>query len=78
LYQLPQRSLQQHPQEQVVAQNDDLSASRYRQVEQEEVFYDQPAVTLKRMRGLEQVAESEVAALEAMLASHSLGLESRL
>ena len=41
----------------VVAQNYDLSASRYRQFEQEEgVFYEQPAVTLERMRQLEQTA----------------------
>jgi type I restriction enzyme M protein len=53
--------------DQIAAQNYDLSASRCRQVEQEEVFYEQPAVTLERMRQLEQVAESEVAALENLL-----------
>jgi hypothetical protein len=45
--------------------------SRYRQVEQEEVFYEQPAVTLYRMRQLEQVAESDVFARAAMLAKTS-------
>ena len=53
--------------EKVVAEKFDLSASRYRQVEQEEVFYEKPAVTLERMRQLERAAESDVAALEKML-----------
>ena len=53
--------------EQVVAQNYDLSASRYRQVEQDEVFYERPAVTLQRLRQLEAVATGEVAALEEIL-----------
>lgn len=53
--------------EQVVAQNYDLSASRYRQIEQDEVFYEKPAVTLSRMRALELKAESQVKALENML-----------
>jgi type I restriction enzyme M protein len=57
--------------DQVAAQDYDLSASRYRQVEPEEVFYEQPAVTLERMRQLEQVADSEVAALEKSLAAQS-------
>ncbi len=52
---------------QVAANKYDLSASRYRQVEQEEVFYEQPAVTLSRLRQLEQAAGGEVAALEQML-----------
>jgi len=52
----------------VVAQNYDLSASRYRQVEQDEVFYEKPAVTMARMRALEQTAEAQVKALERMLA----------
>jgi type I restriction enzyme M protein len=52
---------------QIVANRYDLSASRYRDIEQEEVFYETPAVTLKRMRQLEQAAESEVAALEILL-----------
>jgi type I restriction enzyme M protein len=53
--------------EKVVAEKYDLSASRYRQVEQEEVFYEKPAVTLERMRQLEQAAESDVATLEKMM-----------
>jgi type I restriction enzyme M protein len=55
--------------EQVVAQKYDLSASRYRQIEQEEVFYEQPAVTLDRLRQLEAVAAGEVEALKHRLAA---------
>lgn len=53
--------------DQVVAQNYDLSASRYRQIEQDEVYYEKTAVTLDRMRALEQTAEAQVKALEKML-----------
>ena len=63
---------------QVVAQNYDLSASRYRQIEQDEVFYENPTVTLDRMRALERTAESQVKALERMLADgQAKGVESR-
>jgi type I restriction enzyme M protein len=57
--------------DQVTAQGYDLSASRYRQVEQDEVFYEQPSVTLERLRQLEHVAGGEVAALRQMLAGSS-------
>ena len=57
--------------EQVAAQNYDLSASRYRQVEQEEVFYEQPAVTLDRLRQLEAVTTGEITAEQQMLAASS-------
>src|SRR5207302_527607 len=40
--------------DQVKANNYDLSASRYRQVEQDEVFYEKPEVTLERMRELDK------------------------
>jgi type I restriction enzyme M protein len=53
--------------EQVRANKYDLSASRYRQVEQDEAFYEQPRVTLKRLRQLEAVATDEVTALDEML-----------
>ena len=46
----------------------DLSASRYRQVEQDEEFYEQPHVTLKRLRQLENAAISELDALQGMMA----------
>ncbi len=37
----------------VAAQNYDLSASRYREVEHEETFYEEPSVTLERMLQLD-------------------------
>ncbi len=43
--------------DQVKANNYDLSASRYRQVEQDEVFYEKPEVTLGRLTSLEQEAK---------------------
>ena len=55
--------------EQVVANKYDLSASRYRNVEQEEVFYEKPAITLERMRQLEKAAEGDRAAIEKSLAT---------
>lgn len=54
--------------EQVAANKYDLSASRYRQVEQDEVFYERPTITLERMRQLEQAAETHVAELEKSMA----------
>ena len=57
--------------EKVVSEKYDLSASRYRQLEQEEVFYEQPDVTLEQMRQLEAAAENDVAALAKMLAETS-------
>jgi len=53
---------------QVAANKYDLSAGRYRQVEHEELFCEQPAVMLRRLRDLEQAAENGVAALAGMLA----------
>jgi type I restriction enzyme M protein len=53
--------------EKVKANKYDLSASRYRQVEQDEEFYEQPHVTLKRLGQLEAVAMGEVTALDGML-----------
>src|SRR5206468_1992317 len=57
--------------EKVVTERYELSASRYRQVEQEEVFFEKPGVTLERMRQLEAAAENDVAALTKMLAETS-------
>ena len=45
----------------------DLSASRYRQVEQDEVFYDVPQMTLERLLKLEDVMGAEVRELERLL-----------
>ncbi len=44
----------------------DLSASRYRQIEPDEAFYEQPATTLERLRRLETAALGAVAALEKL------------
>ena len=54
--------------DQVKANNYELSASRYRQIEQDEMFYEKASVTLDRLRKLEGVATVDVAALEKMLA----------
>jgi type I restriction enzyme M protein len=51
----------------VVANEYDLSSNQYRQLEQEQVFYEKPAVTLERMRKLESFATGEVAVLEGTL-----------
>ena len=50
--------------DQVKANKYDLSASRYRQVEQDEEFYEQPHITLERLAQLEAVAAREVAGLK--------------
>ena len=46
--------------DQVKGNKYDLSASRYRQIEQDEEFYEQPRVTLERLRQLETIAASQV------------------
>ena len=53
--------------EQVAANKYDLSASRYRQVEHEEVFYEDTAVTLERLRQLEKTAAIEVVKMEKLM-----------
>jgi len=53
--------------EQVKMNKYDLSASRYRQVVGDEVFYETPKVTLERLAQLEKVIESEIIELERML-----------
>ena len=53
--------------DQVRANKYDLSASRYRQIEQEEVFYEKTDMTLDRMRQLEAAAERDIVVLEEML-----------
>ncbi len=47
----------------IIAENYDLSASRYREVEHEGTFYEEPAVTLERMLALEKAANSVVGRL---------------
>jgi type I restriction enzyme M protein len=53
--------------EQVRANKYDLSASRYRQIEQDEEFYEDPQVTLERLLKLESVMASEVEELNRMI-----------
>jgi type I restriction enzyme M protein len=45
----------------------DLSASRYREVERDEVFYEKPDVTIKRLQQLEELAIKETTKLGKML-----------
>jgi type I restriction enzyme M protein len=45
----------------------DLSASRYRQIEQDEPFYESPQVTMERLLKLEHVMATEVRELEKLL-----------
>jgi type I restriction enzyme M protein len=54
--------------EQVKTNKYDLSASRYRETEQDEDFHEEPIVTLKRLRQLEAAATGEVVGLQEMLA----------
>ncbi len=54
--------------EQVKANKYDLSASRYRQIDQDYEFYEQPHITLERLARLEAVAAGEVAVLKERLA----------
>jgi hypothetical protein len=54
--------------DQVKAHKYDLSASRYRQVERDEQFYEKPQLTLERLRQLETATIGEIAALREMLA----------
>ena len=53
--------------EQVAANKYDLSASRYRQVAQEELFYELPRVTMERLLRLEQVMTEEIRELEGLI-----------
>ncbi len=53
--------------EQVVANKYDLSASRYRQVERDEMYYEEPQVTMERLLRLEQVMRDETKELLRML-----------
>jgi type I restriction enzyme M protein len=50
--------------DQAKANEYDLSASRYRQVEQDAGFYEQSRVTLNRLRQLETAAVNEITSLE--------------
>lgn len=51
----------------IAANKYDLSASRYREIEQEQKFYEKPAITLERLRKLEAFAAAEISAIEKSL-----------
>jgi type I restriction enzyme M protein len=51
----------------VKANKYDLSAGRYRQIEQDQGFYDQPQTTLERLQRLGQVSASKINALQEIL-----------
>ncbi len=51
----------------VKAHKYDLSAGRYRQLERDEEYYEQPRVTLERLRLLEAAATADIASLDAMV-----------
>jgi type I restriction enzyme M protein len=53
--------------DQAKANNYDLSASRYRQVEQDDLFFESPELTLSRLRELERVAGTEVQEIVQLL-----------
>jgi len=53
--------------EQVRANKYDLSASRYRQVEADAAYHEQPSVTLERLARLESVMLDEIAELKKMM-----------
>jgi type I restriction enzyme M protein len=52
---------------QVVINKYDLSASRYRDLEQDDEFYEKPTITLERLRKLDRAAEAAVAVLQRLL-----------
>jgi type I restriction enzyme M protein len=52
---------------QIKANKYDLSASRYRQVEPDEAYYEKPQVTMERLLELERVMAEEVRELEGLL-----------
>jgi type I restriction enzyme M protein len=54
----------------VKANKYDLSASRYRQIEQEEVYYEGPDVTLKRLQQLERAIGEVTSELLKAVAAH--------
>ncbi len=53
--------------EQVKANKYDLSASRYRQVEMDNVYYEKPEITMERLAELERIMMDEIHTLSGML-----------
>jgi type I restriction enzyme M protein len=56
--------------EQVKANKYDLSASRYREVEQDHTFFETPKTTFQRLRALEKAALTEIDNIEKDTARH--------
>jgi type I restriction enzyme M protein len=52
---------------QVKANGYDLTASRYRQVEQDEAYYEKPQVTMERLLALETIMAAEVQRLQELV-----------
>lgn len=52
---------------QVVANKYDLTASRYREIEQEQAFLEKPAVTLERLAALDAYAQRQMSELRNLL-----------
>ena len=53
--------------QEVVANKYDLSASRYRQIEPDGIYYEKPEVTMERLLTLERVMREEVEQLRALM-----------
>ena len=53
---------------QVVANKYDLSASRYREIEHDEEFFEEPNITLKHLTALEEKAGKQIDELQKLLA----------
>jgi type I restriction enzyme M protein len=52
---------------QIKANKYDLSASRYREIEPETIFYEDPSLTMERLLSLESVMSSEIQELQRLL-----------
>jgi len=52
---------------QVKANKYDLSASRYRQIEPDEAYYEKPQVTMERLLELERLMTQQIQAIEGLL-----------
>lgn len=55
----------------VVANKYDLSVSRYRRIEPDETFYEEPEITLNRLSALEQFTSSSISELEKQFQSYA-------
>jgi type I restriction enzyme M protein len=53
--------------EQIRVNKYDLSAGRYRQIETDEIFYEEPNVTIERLTRLENILEKETSNLKAFI-----------